>query len=442
MRTCAGRGVRPERDDQRSLMPLTLVTGPANAAKAGVVLGGFREALERAGSLRLPAPEPLLVVPTAADVEPYQRELAETGVFGGEATTFSRLLRLIARQTGYRGRQLGFVARDRVVAATVFSADLRVLGASARTAGFARAAGRLFSELQRAAVTPERLTAAMRQWGRGAYGEDIATLYRAYMERLAGLGRVDPEGYAWGALDALRADPARWGGRPVFLYGFDELTPAQLDAVETLVRVCGAPVTLSLTYEPGRAAFAARADVVETLRPLADEVRELPERDDHYAVAARPALHHLERRLFDGAAGRVPPNGAVRLLEAGGERAEAELIGAALLELVRDGAAPGEIAVLVRAPEQAPLLQQVLESYGLPVERTERVALSRTRLGAGMLAYARAALGGTAQDLLTWLRTPGKLAEPPDDLERAVRRYEARSADEALRVWERAGGRV
>ena len=78
-------------------MPLTLVTGPANAAKAGVVLGGFREALERAGSLRLPAPEPLLVVPTSADVEPYQRELAQTGVFGGEVTTFSRLLRLIAQ---------------------------------------------------------------------------------------------------------------------------------------------------------------------------------------------------------------------------------------------------------------------------------------------------------------------------------------------------------
>ena len=66
-------------------VPLTLVTGPANAAKAGVVLGAFREALARSGSLRLPAPEPLLVVPTAADVEPYQRELAAAGaVFGGE----------------------------------------------------------------------------------------------------------------------------------------------------------------------------------------------------------------------------------------------------------------------------------------------------------------------------------------------------------------------
>ncbi|MEA2126304.1 MAG: hypothetical protein QOI80_3086, partial [Solirubrobacteraceae bacterium] len=423
-------------------MSLTLVTGPANAAKAGVVLGAFREALDRSGSLRLPAPEPLLVVPTAADVEPYQRELAVSGaVFGGEVLTFSRLLGLIARRAGYRERRLGFVARDRVVAATVAGARLRVLGASAATPGFARAAGRLFSELQRALIAPERFTAGLRRWaaenGRGDYAEDVAALYAAYVRRLEALGRVDPEGFAWGALDALRAEPARWGGRPVFLYGFDDLTTTQLDAVETLVRACQADVTLSLTHEPGRAAFAARAATVETLRPLADSVVELPSRAEFGA----PALHHLERHLFDGAAARVPPNGAIRLLEAGGERAEAELIGAALLELVEEGAAPGDIAVLVRTPEQAPLLAQTLEAYGLPVERAERARLGETRLGAGLLAYGAAALGGTAGDLLTWLRTPGKVAaaETVDALEQRLRRAAVATASDAVRLLDDAG---
>ena len=54
-------------------MPLTLVTGPANAAKAGVVLGGFREAL--AAGRAAPTPAAGRRRP-AADVEPYQRELA------------------------------------------------------------------------------------------------------------------------------------------------------------------------------------------------------------------------------------------------------------------------------------------------------------------------------------------------------------------------------
>src|SRR3954451_22707790 len=99
-------------------MSLTLVTGPANAAKAGVVLGAFRAALERAGSARLPAPEPLLVGATSADVVPYPRELAAEGaLFGGEVITFSRLIGTIAARTGYRERRLGAVARDGVVRA-------------------------------------------------------------------------------------------------------------------------------------------------------------------------------------------------------------------------------------------------------------------------------------------------------------------------------------
>ena len=55
----------------------------------------------------------------------------------------------------------------------------------------------------------------------------------------------------------------------------------------------------------------------------------------------------------------------------------------------------------------------MLEAYGVPVSLDRRPPLARTRLGAGVLAGARAALpGGTAADLLTWLRTPGRLADP------------------------------
>ena len=87
----------------------------------------------------------------------------------------------------------------------------------------------------------------------------------------------------------------------------------------------------------------------------------------------------------------MPPNGAVRLLEAGGERAEAELVGASVLELLRDGMAPEDIAVLVRG-RAADLFAQVLEGYGIPVARERRTPFAQTRLGTGVLAFARAAL--------------------------------------------------
>ena len=414
-------------------MPLTLVTGPANAAKAGAVLERFRAALPR---------DPLLVVPTSADVGHYQRELAAAGVvFGAEVLTFSRLVRAIAAAAGVAGRPLGMVARERVVRAAIRDARLQRLAPSAAAPGFAAAAAALLAELQRSLITPQRFTRALRQWGGAAYADELAALYAAYRRRLEGLGRPDADGLAWAALDALRADPASWGARPVFLYGFDDLTPVQLDAVETLVSHAEAEVCVALPYEPGRYALAGSAATVALLTPLAAEVVALPERSAHYAPTSRAALHHLERGLFEPHADRRSPNGAVRLLEAGGERAEAELVGAEVLELMRDGVEPEDVAVLVRGEGPAALFAQVLEAYGIPVAHVRRVRFSATRLGAGVLAYARAALpGGSASDLLAWLRTPGRLATPAaaDALDALVRRREVAGAREAARLWERA----
>ena len=403
-------------------MPLTLITGPANAAKAGAVLERFRAALPR---------EPVLVVPTPADADHYRRELASQGmVLGADVATFSGLVRMVAEATGVRPKVLGRVARERVVRAAVAGTRLQALERSAAAPGFAAAAGALFAELGRSLVGPARFTRAARDWvatGEApAHAEELAALYSAYHRRLERLGVVDREGLARAALDALRERPAAWGGRPVFLYGFDDLTPLQHDAVETLAR--HAEVCVALAYEPGRAAFAGRAATVELLKPLADRHELLADRSEHYAPAARAALHHLERSLFEPGAGRVTPNGAVRLLEAGGERAEAELVAAAVLELTGAGMLPDDIAVLVRGGAgEAEVPAQVLEDYGVPVSFDRRIPFGRTRLGAGVLAAARAALpGGTATDLLTWLRTPGRLTDPAtaDRLEIRIRRAE------------------
>src|SRR3954453_18623761 len=112
-------------------MPLTLVTGPANSAKAAEVVGGAPAALHR---------EPLLVVPTAADVDRYRRELAEDGiVFGARVLRFAELVDEAARRAGEPGCPLGATARARVVAAVAGRARLDVLAASRATPGFARA---------------------------------------------------------------------------------------------------------------------------------------------------------------------------------------------------------------------------------------------------------------------------------------------------------------
>ena len=130
---------------------------------------------------------------------------------------------------------------------------------SAAAPGFAAAAGELIAELQRSLVTPQRFDAALTAWAgadrrRAGYARDLASLYHEYVRELERIGRADRELHAWRALDALRADPARWGTDPVFVYGFDDLTALERDAIETLARIVGVDVTVSLAYEPGRTA--------------------------------------------------------------------------------------------------------------------------------------------------------------------------------------------
>jgi RecB family exonuclease len=418
-------------------MPLTLVTGPANAEKAGHVLAAYRAVLDR---------EPLLVVPTAADVERYRRELAAAGaVFGVQVLRFGWLEREVARRAAVPGRPLGPLARERVAAAAIAGTPLDRLAPSAATPGFRPAFLALVDELEEQRISPGRWYAALRAWAaeapaQSAYAEELAALYGAYRDGLERLGRRDARLHTVEALDRLRLEPARWGGTPVLLYGFDDLTPLQRDTVETLAIRCGADVTVSLTYEPGRTAFAGRGATFQELLALGAEHVPLEASADHYASLG---LHDLERGLFEAGVAPFDPGGGVLLLEGGGERAELELVAAHAARLIREErVAPEEIAVVLRSPdESAALIADVFAAAGIPIALSRRLAAGHTALGRGVLGLLRCAvLDGTPDDLLAWLRTPGRLDRPTaaDRLEARARQTGARTAAEARALWEEA----
>ncbi len=415
-------------------MPLTLVLGPANSAKAGAVLGAYGTAARQGA---------LLVVPTALDAEHYARELAAQGAVIGSVLTFPGLSAEIARRTGYAPARLSALQRERVLRTVVSRLRFAVVDRSAAAPGFAAAAGELIAELQRALIAPQRFEGALRAWAlvdqprREGYARDLASLYREYVGELERIGRVDSELHGWRALDALRADPRRWGEDSVYVYGFDDLTALQRDAIETLARVVGVQVTVSLTYEPARVALSARAPIAEELRAIAAQTRELPALDEYYEPGSREALHHVERSLFESGAERVDPGAAVRLLEAGGERAEAELVAAEVLDLLRAGVPAEEIVVVCRSlGRSAALLEHVFARYGIALAGRQRVPLTHTALGRSVRALARCAVLGEraqADDLLDYLRSPGlvRRLEVVDALESSVRREGIHSAPAA-----------
>jgi len=419
-------------------MPLHLVTGPANAAKARTVLEAARA---RA------AASPLLVVPTTADVEIYRRELAQDGaVLGVRVERFDGLLRELAFRGGVAGRTLTELQRERVAAAAITATQLERLAGAAQTPGFAPALVAFVQELGEARIEPPRFVRALRDWAAGepsraGFAEELGALVLAYRRAQERTGRRDRPQHVTAALDALREDPRRWGATPVFLYGFDDLSPLQRDVVDTLANAVGAEVMLSLTFEAGRTAFAARATLHQELRALGATEELQPAVSDYYAPAARTVLHHVERALYEPEAPRMEPGTAVVALEGGGERAEVELVAAEAARLIREeGLAPEEIAVVHRGLDAvAPLIDLVFRTYDIPAAVRRTIKVGHTALGRGLVAMVRCALlDASADELLTWLRTPGVLRTPAfaDRLESRARREGARTAAEARALWE------
>jgi ATP-dependent helicase/DNAse subunit B len=411
-------------------MALNLIAGPPNSARAGAVLGGFRENLSH---------DPLLVVPTADDAERFERELLEEGaLLGGSVLTFGGLFGELARayelpwESAISRPQRAWLAR-----AAARRVDPRGLRRSTGRPGFAPALADLIEELQSAAIDPETFATLAAEGS--DYEQDLARLYAAWAEVRDELGLPDRHQLAAAVAAAIRSDGEgrRWGNRPVYLYGFDDLTAEQLDLVGALAGV--AEVTVAVTYED-RLSLRARATLLANLKELAPPEALGFERhlETDPATTPNPVLHHLERGFLEAGAERVEPGDGLLLLRSAGERAEAELVGSEIAKLLAGGTTPDEIAIVLRSPGRSGRLwAEVLGRLGIPVAVEASMPLEATAVGRGLVALARlAGDGGLAEDLVTFLRVPGRAPSGQvDRLERTIRRNGISSAADAEAAW-------
>ncbi len=157
---------------------------------------------------------------------------------------------------------------------------------------------------------------------RGA-GGDLPRLHRACARTAAEATRTwSPR---WRS-PAIRRDPDSWGGRPVLLYGFDDLTGSS--SSWSPPSATAAEVTVALTYEdrPG----AGRPRHAPARAP------ELGEGDvEHRGDAPRPTRPTPRARCSSRSSAASPStarrtqtsDGSLVLLRSAGERGEAEAIG-------------------------------------------------------------------------------------------------------------------
>lgn len=417
-------------------MPLKLIQGPPNSGRAGRIKRGLIGALDR---------DPILVVPTLDDVYEFERELCTEGaILGAEAMSFDGLFRTVASAGGAPADAV-FTPAQRLGAIAATVADRRgslgPLRASARRPGFSRALARLLDELQSAGVAPADVEAAAGTLEGSAYLGDIAALFADYMERCDRLGCADTHAIEREAIGLLEADGAKSWGRPVLLYGLDDLTPNQLALIQALVPLV--EVTATLPYERGHAALEDRsAPLLAALEKIGiDEVEEAPPDPGN---TESPLLFHLERNLGAKDPDRLPrdPESLV-FLRSAGARGEAEAIALEVARLLAGGADPEEIAIVVRDPgRRGPQIAAVLESYGVPTALEAEIPVAATSVGGGLTALLEAVLGvRRASDLLRYLRGP--CGVPParvDWFERRLRRRRVRTAAAALELWEERYG--
>jgi len=411
-------------------VPLNLVHGPPNSGKRGIVRARLVAELGR---------DPVLVVPTLDDEFSFERELCRGGaVLGGVAMTFGALFSQIATDGGSPPAfRLSEAQRLRTVAAVASGAGrLGPLRHSASRPGFAPALERLLGELQGAGVEPAAVEASAATLEGSAYLSDIAALFTAYAAARDRLGRLDSHGIARRAIAALGEDPELWRGRPVFLYGFDDLTPNQF---ELLAALSGrAEVTVALAYEPGNSALAAQAGLLEALRERIGAAAEETTVADP-ANTESETLFALAERFGRVGAEPVAPDGRLTLLRSAGTRGEAEAIALEVSRLLHGGADPAEIAIALRDPaRRGPEIAAALERNNVATALEAELPVARTAVGGALLALLEAEFGaGGAADLLRYLRGPsGMPARRVDWFERALRRRRIEDAPAALAAWQ------
>ena len=374
-------------------MALSLVVGPAHAGKVALLLERYLAALEsHTGD------DPWLVVPNRVDVERVERDLLRRRptLFAGRIGTFDDLFEHIVRGDPARRPVASEVQRSLAIRNAIASTELEGLAGSAQSDGFADFLVGTLGEIESALVAPSRLDG------------DLARLAEAYRAELERIGFWDRDVLRSRGAERIASDFGAWSGEPVFAYGFEDLTGAEWALLEALA--ARAEVTVSIPYEPGRAAFASLERTVEDLAGLAaGAIEELPASAARLEAGVPPALVHLERELFADAPEPGPPlDGALALLEGAGARGTTELVASEVLELLRDGIPAERIGIVCDSVDRwRATLDTVFASLGIPFAIEQPARLGDTAFGRALLGFLRFAwVGGRRGDLFRYLRSP------------------------------------
>jgi ATP-dependent helicase/nuclease subunit B len=386
---------------EKKRVQVRFLLGPAGTGKTFRCLEEIRAELKHA-----PGGPPLLFLAPKQATFQIERQLLSDPELPGytrlQILPFDRLAQFVMETLGAPALEI-LSEEGRVMVLRALLAEkhdtLKLFRSTARLPGFAQQLSGLLRELQQQRLSAEALLHLTDYPGASAplrdKLHDVALLLRFYREWLHTNGLHDSEELLDAAAQTLRDGPkARdgiGGGIQLWLDGFAEMTPQELNLLAAFVPLCGrATLAFCLESAPTEANgswLSLWSVVAQTFRRCRAALSVVPgieiatEVFDRTVARGRfvgnPTLAHLEACwsnvcAFDGDAQ------GLSIVKCANPEAEAVFAAREILRLVRDGGARfRDCAVLLRSLDgYHDTLRRVFTRYGIPffLDRRESVA--------------------------------------------------------------------
>ena len=394
---------------EKKSVQVCFLLGPAGSGKTFRCLAEIRQALHKSPE----GPPLVLLAPKQATFQ-LERQLLADGAPQGYTRlnifSFERLARFVL---GSRGVPMpsGLLAEEgRVMVLRALlmrhESELKLFRQSACRPGFAQQLSQLLGELQQHQFTPAKLRSLSRRTGLRHELQDklhdLALLLDTYTHWLTEHELQDTNCLLDVATETLRS---AFGSRPstlhfqsLWLDGFAEMTPQELDLLAAVVPFCGrATLAFCLESEPAAETswLSIWSPVGKTFQQCRQRIANLPDCKIETELLKRdrkqnrftdtPVLQRLEARWQSGAgvppaktrADETPALHSIRIAVCSNPDAEAARAAREIRRFVRGGGRFRDAAVLVRNLDgyHKPLAR-VFRRYGIPffLDRRESVA--------------------------------------------------------------------
>ncbi len=420
-------------------MHARFLLGPAGTGKTFLCLAEIREALRADPS----GPPLILLAPRQATFQLERQLLGDPALQGYtrlQILSFQRLADLVLEQAGAAIPPLLSEDGRSMVLRTVLGRrrkDLEIFHSSAGMAGFARQLSLDLRELQRRKLSPDSLRALAE---RADLGEslrrklrDLSLLLTDYLAWLRDHNLQDADCLLDLAADALKRSTVPLVAESLWLDGFAEMTPQELDLLAVVASRCQ-KLTLAFCLENIPATSSSSwlsiwAGIENTFRqcwaklsalPGARLTTEILPRQNHGRFKDSPALRHLEAKWtvptpFNGGA----PGESLRAVVCATPASEAVLAAQEILRFVRAGGRFREVAVLLRGMEDhQDSLRRVFVRYDIPFFMDRREKVSQHPLAELTRSVVRAAAFGWQHDDWFGVLKTGLVAADEENIDR------------------------